>query len=375
MNKKFFIVLFFAAALIMSAKAVIIQKGDNAKPTEVKEKLSTDYFFGGKTLNFSGDAPNLFFGGKSLNFKGNLKHDLHAVGTNLSINGSVENGIKAAGKKVELNGQANGTTFVAGNLIRFEKTSINNGTVFVAGKDVKLSGKINGDVYAAAAELTIDGEITGNVKTTSGKIHLTDAAKITGKFTYKSEKELSQNEKAKISGSVEYSKIKEAPFNCNINDRKKFIAFFLFLKIALLIGLLAAGLLLLLLPFTKHLEKDNGGKTMKYALWGLIPFLIYPGIIILSFALVVTIPLALVLLLAGIPILFITTILGITLFGKFLFGAFKWKSTSRFLFFLFGILIFALLRFIPFVGFIAGIFFSSLGWGIILEKIFDKKLV
>ena len=73
----------------------------------------------------------------------------------------------------------------------------------------------------------------------------------------------------------------------------------------------------------------------------------------------ITIPLAIIIILAGVPLILTTKVLGVTMLGQYLFKKFKWNNSKRFVYFLFGLIFYAVLNFIPVIAFISMIFFST----------------
>lgn len=382
MLKKYLLTTFLIFLISITLFGIKIQKSDT-KLIE-KETFNNDYLFKGNELEFSGVADDLYFFGKRLNFTGETGSSLYAFGRELIINGKVKNNIMTGGVFVNLFGEIDDNAFITGKNIDVQKNSVINGALFIAGKSINLSGTINGNVYIGGANLTIDGTINGDIVAYTGKINITNNGVINGNLKYQSENELSELEKSRVTKSVEYNKNyrfnKHYRFNKNFNDikdrniHKFFKLIFIIFKFLSLIALIISGLLVLLFPIMKKTEEERSSKRFWFSsLWGLIPILIYMPIIFTLFMLGITIPLAFILVLAGFPLIFITKVLGITMLGQYLFKKFKWNDSKRFVYFLFGLVFYAILSFIPVIAFLSMIFFSSLGWGYILEGLFNRK--
>jgi hypothetical protein len=99
----------------------------------------------------------------------------------------------------------------------------------------------------------------------------------------------------------------------------------------------------------------------------------YPGVIVLSFVLVVTIPFGIVLLLAAAPLLYGAWLIGATLLGKYLCTALHWNIHKRHYQFLIGLVAAGLIGAIPYVNFLGFLLFAALGWGVYLSFLFDKR--
>ncbi len=379
MKIKFFLLIFLFNIVLMNTftEDAIIK---NNKATLVETGFyDNDYIFYGSELSFKGKADDLYFFGEKLNFTGDTKSSLTAMGNYININGKTGNNIVIGARIIDINGKINGTCFLFGEIITIDKDTIINGTIFSMAREVIIKGKINGNIYAGTGILIINGEINGNVKASTGVINFQDNGKINGNFFYESEKDISTIDKSKITGTTNFTKWnKKGHFNPLCKKESKSIGIFIktIFIIFILISFIIGGLLLLLFPVMKKIEEERNLKQFWFtSLWGLIPFLIYPVVIIILFALVITLPVSIMLFMLSIPIIFITTILGISLFGQYLMNTtFKWNVQNRFLFFLFGLIFFSILMLIPILNMLGMMFFSSLGWGLIIEGLFKRKL-
>jgi len=199
---------------------------------------------------------------------------------------------------------------------------------------------------------------------------------INGNLLYMTQEERNID-KSKVKGTIEFRKGEIKKFHKEKIREEKF-SMYPFVVIAGLVKsvfLLIGGLILLLFPLMKKVNKTPDDKNIfLYSVWGLIPFFIYPVLIIILLVLVVTIPFAFLIMMLGLPLLFLANVLGVAMIGKWLFRLFKFKSENRFLYFLFGLIPYVILSMIPLVNILTLIFFASTGWGLLLEGIFQKKL-
>jgi hypothetical protein len=381
MKLKFVFFLFFITLFCLNTFSIQV-KIDKSEAQFIEENnFQEPYVFLGHDLIFKGKSEDLFAFNRSINFTGETKFSLITFGENIILNGKIGHNLITGGKEVEINNEINGTVFLTGDNITIQKNTVINGAVFVVSRNIKILGKINGDVFIGSGRIILDGIINGNVKVGTGRIILNDNAKINGNMEYSSEWELSKTEKSKISGNLNFIKKisnfkNEMVFNDNneivVGIKKAFQIFFIIFTLFNLIAFLIGGLILLSLPIMKNIETPRTIKNFWISgLFGLIPFVIYPAVVLI---LLVIFPLSFIFLLAGLPILFLTQVIGVTMFGQFLFKIFKWEKINRHLYFLFGIIFYSILSFIPGICFLNWIFFSCLGWGLILEGLFNRKL-
>jgi hypothetical protein len=381
-------ILFLCLSLILISSSLfstqVIYKNN-----VVEDKNFTDpYIFFGDNLDFKGKSDDLFAFGKNINFSGESAHSFFSMGENITSSAKIGHNLMLVGGKIYVSNEVNGTTFIAGGTAYIQKDAVFNGTVFLGAGEINVLGKINGDLFAGSGRVLIDGIVNGNVKVCSGKLSIGENGKINGNIEYYSEWEMSKLEKSKITGTAKFTKLSEMKNGRNsdeANNLYKMQKMFnkdnfknamagirIFFLIITLISFLVGGLLILLFPSMSKLEEERTKKNFwMYSLWGLIPFFIYVGALLFS---LILFPIFFVLLLAIIPVMFITQILGATLLGQFFFNVFKIQKTNRFLYFLMGFAFFVIISFIPGLNVISGLLFICAGLGLILEILFRKKI-
>ena len=361
---------------------IILFSGLNLNAVELKldqeylvetKQYEEDYLFFGNDLKFKGKANDLFLLAENIHFLGTSTLAVFGMGKEIYVAGDVGNGVKAAGGTINIEGNIKGTSFLAGETVNFTKESQINGDTFIGARNINLLGKYTGNLRAAAAEISVQNEIFGNVIAHTGRLTIPNQGRIIGNLTYHSEKELSAEEASRVTGKVKYELHKGQMYKDKLKDESfdGLIWFELFFKIAFILF----GLLILLFPVNKFLERQyNRNEIQSYALWGLLPIFIYPSALVISVVLVITMPLAAVMFFAFMPLVFITKVLGITMIGGYLVKRFNLKTISRFLYFLIGAVLYSLFSFIPYFGFLLLVFVSSIGCGLILFNLFNKKL-
>ncbi|MBD3316055.1 MAG: hypothetical protein GF344_09725 [Chitinivibrionales bacterium] len=332
-----------------------------------------DYLFLGHALNFSGKAEDLVFLGEKLTFGGETMLGLFAVCEDLVFTGKSGNGIMVGGMDIAVDGLIEGNSYVGCKSLHLSERTVVNANLFVGCAKLAIDGIINGNLYAGAGEIIINGVINGNVTAYGGRIIIGKEGRINGDLTYRAKEELSEEEAARVGGTIEVKERhafrKDKAFPEGIRKALRF-----FIPLALFISFVVVGSLLLFIPAFKKVETQRPEKVFwTTALRGLIPVLMYPGIIVLSFVLVVTIPFAFVLIAAFIPLFYLANIIGTTLLGKYLTQKLGWKTEKRHYHFLIGVVAAGILSLIPFINFLGFLFISSLGWGVYLAFLFNKK--
>jgi cytoskeletal protein CcmA (bactofilin family) len=376
--------LFFAIALVaglsyadpkmaMNIDCLDDSCKNSTKITTVTDRFDDDYLFIGNELVFKGETQDLVFLGKTLTAEGGARLGFMGAGKTLKFSGPVGNGILAAGGDIVLGNVVTGNNYLACKTLQQAGGATINGNLFAACAKGKLGGTINGDLYCGAGELVINGTVNGNAKVYGGRIVIGPDAKINGNLTYGSRERLSVDECARVSGTV--TRDEKHPFS-----RDKFVpddagkVFLFFLGTACLLSFIIIGCLLFLVPACRQLPIVNADRPFwNRALYGLVPFVMYPAAIVLSFVLVVTIPFGFVLLLAWIPVLFFCGIIGTTLAGAYIASKFHWQVKKLQWLFLIGLLAGLILSVIPVINFFWFVLTGALGWGVVLELLGRTK--
>ena len=336
-------------------------------------RYEEDYLFAGESLEFKGEARDLFFFTEQIDFSGTSILALTGLAREILVTGNVNNGLKVGGRSIKIDGKVKGTNFLGGEKVTFGQSSHTVGDTFIGARKVTVSGRHIGDLYAGAAEISIENEIQGDVKVFAGELNIPEQGRIVGNLTYHSDQEISAEEASRVTGKIKFEKKEGGPFHDNYSDR--FIRGSVWFTFLFKLSFIVIGLLILLFPVNKLLEKQYTRKEIQsHSLWGLIPIFVYPSAFVISILLLITLPLALMLLLAFIPLVYVTKTLGITIIGGYLADRFNLNTTSRFLYFLIGAILYSLLSLIPVVGFLLLIFVTSIGCGLILSALFDKKI-
>jgi len=367
------------ACLSLSLPAMVIRNhaqrgGDGSGVVAESAAFEEDYLFLGEELSFSGEAEDLVFVGKELFFNGTTQLGLFAVGEKVVYSGRSGNGIMAGCADLTLDGTVAGNSFVGCKSLHLREQALVDGNLFVGCGTLRLDGTINGDLYAGARKVVIDGVVNGNVNAWARRVVIGDSARILGNLTYSAKHPLTDEEMARIGGVVRYDEKRMFDERSAMPPgMAKWIG--TLARLAMFVSFVVVGSLLRFLPVFRNLDARRSERAFwKTALWGIIPLLAYPAVVVLCFALIVTIPFAFVLLLASIPLLFFASVIGTTLTGQYIATKFRWNIEKRHYHFLIGALAAGIVSMIPVVGFLGSLFISSLGFGIYLSFLTGRDL-
>lgn len=356
----------FAENKTQDAGSIQMEFDEHVDDTALSRDITDDYFTAGRTVKFSGSADDVYLFGKTINHDGTTKGNMMAIGETVEIAGVVEGNLHSAGESVNITGILNETAFITGDRIVIAKDAMIAGTLISASRTLHIMGGLNNGLLAGGGEIIIDSPINGDVKVQTGKLIITERGSIEGNLVYGSNTELSEKEKERISGTIEYEVRTEHI------EKEDFTKFLYMIKGFFLFALIISGILLLLFPgikslFNREMEKGNYGKTL---LWGLIPLFIFPVLIIVTIPIL---PLSVTLGFSVLPLLGLTQIFGLVLIGQFLFKTFNWTKNNVFLHYLFAALLFAVLLMVPVLNVIVSLTVSAMGAGLVIGKLFQTE--
>ena len=213
------LVLVLAAAVVPTGMAYTLREGDKVVIQE-GEVIEDDLYVGAATLEVNGTIKgDLVAAGQKITIgpKGVVEGDLLAAGQSITILGTVQDDVRAAGMAISLaSGGKVGSDFVGfGYSVSSAADSVIRGDVLAAGGQVLMAGEVAGDARVFAGAFKLEGTIGGNLVTEVGAasdqppfnpmMFVPDAPQmptVPGGLTI--------SEQAKVSGNIEYTAPQEA---------------------------------------------------------------------------------------------------------------------------------------------------------------------
>ena len=256
-----------------------------------------------------GEPANVYMAGADVKIETPVDGDLYAaagrvivqqrvsgdaviVAGSIDLTNTIGDDLRAAGGVISVAGRIAGEALIGGGSIAFGRDTEVFGHVLLAGGDIAVAGRLYGGLKTYGKNIVILGEIQGPVELSGEKIEILGSARILGDVTYTSRHKIRIDPGAQISGSVtQTSSAFEFP------HPKLHIPGLPALRPLLLLGLLAAGALLLsLFPrFTGHALQTLNASPLKSVGLGTAIFFSLPPVILLLTLTIIGIPIALVL--------------------------------------------------------------------------------
>jgi len=341
----------------------------------VEGRLDGSLIAGAQSINVSGPVTrNLFLAAQSVDMSGVLAGDIVALCATLNVNGRVGGAVRVGAGTVHING-AVGQDVLAGcaSMVVTRNAEI-RGDIAAGCRSLELAGTVRGDIKATADRVVISGSIDGDVDVIVGKeLTLTPDARVYGNLRYRSDKRLDLANPDLVFGSIEYVALpgpRELEEVKTLRPRPSvFFAFFLPFALLSVVGAMVVAFILIgvwkyALSEALNRAISHWGRTLGF---GAVGFLIGPMTILVSLALIVTIPAGLIAGAAYLVFVYLGKTLSGMFLGKLLFRVFGAPDVSLWLAAPVGIIIVYALCAIPFAGWVFWLLTLALGFGIIAE--------
>ncbi|HET9411891.1 MAG TPA: hypothetical protein VFO38_03525 [Candidatus Saccharimonadales bacterium] len=348
---------------------------------------------GGDTPSLAaGDSTNnsLYIAGNTVTVAGTVKGDLFCAGQNVNITGTVEGDVICAGQIVHIDGNVMGDVRVAGVDVEVAASVGGSATVFAENINVKQDSKIGRDFTFASSRTVVDGSVgrdilgnavamrlAGNVgRNVDGEfstLNLDSKLIVQGNLTYSGSTPATMADGAVVQGETKYTQTTD---NGPANKTAAMIwgAFYgliaMFMIGVAAIALAPRGFDAVAAVFRK--------RPIASATGGAASILLVPALIVLLFASLFGLPLAIILaLMLTICLIGALAVAGYGL-GWVIVEKLHWPSRGRRVVSLFlGLLVLSLLGLVPFIGGFVVFFAVLMGLGATIVaigvRLFPKK--
>jgi hypothetical protein len=169
------------------------------------EKIATNlYIAGGNVSSAASVAGDVWVAGGNLVVDGAVAQDVAAAGGSIIILGNIGGDLRLVGGNMTIRSAVKGDVVAASGQTDISGSGI-GGDVYWAGGNLVIGAPITGNVQLRGSNVTINAPIRGDVEFIGDKLTLGSAAVIQGTLTYRTPKEATIAEGAKILGATKYT--------------------------------------------------------------------------------------------------------------------------------------------------------------------------
>jgi len=204
--------------------------------------IDHDVYLAGSSVELQGpiDGDAVLAGG-SIATDGDIAGSVLAAGGTVGVRGTVKRSVRVAGGDVTAAAQVGRDLTAAGGSVTLSRESRVAGDAWIAAAHVAVNGGIGKDLNAIGANVAVSGTIDGDVHLRGHWITIGPEAVIHGHLTYESDEPAEIDARARIDGGVtrgEWTAPRQAMTAAHVIGYAA--------KILLALGLVAAGLLFIL---------------------------------------------------------------------------------------------------------------------------------
>ncbi|MFC1710523.1 hypothetical protein ACFL0F_02600, partial [Patescibacteria group bacterium] len=296
-----------------------------------------------------------YIAGGQILIDGVINGDLLVAGGSVTIAGEVTQDIRVAGGQVVFKGiVGQNVTFGAGNVDFTDQATI-GGSITGGGGNVTIASPVGKDIKIGAGNLIISSEIARDVEAGTESLRLTPNALVGGNLLYFSEEDASIADDTQVAGEITKKQVPGLTETEKMQVQEGFgkglAALATGARLYMFFSFLLVGLLFI--HFYSNYA-DNATKMIETKPWaslgiGLAGMILVPFAFIILLVTIIGIPLAFVLLFAFGVYIYLSKLVLMLWLGKLLLSKLD-KKSSQYLAFVVGLLIFAILGFIPVIN-------------------------
>jgi hypothetical protein len=314
-------------------------------------------YIAGGNLNIAGTIDgDLYIAGGTINIMGTVTKDVVVAGGTVIINGRVGEDLRMAGGNITLSGPVGGELVAAGgNINILQGATVARGAYF-GGGTINMNGSVGRD-------LTIAGD----------EIVLGPGARVAGNFDYYSSREAKIDVAAGVSGATNFHK--QADKKQQQKAAAGWLAFVGLWWVVGVIGMIILSFILFYVWRKESGEMINNAflSPGKELLRGFVILFLTPIAAVLLMISIIGFPLAFILLFAYIALAILASAVAGLIGAALLLKLFK-KNTANLNWWIIaiGVFVLAIIKFIPFIGWIIAFLVYLVSLGVLSQKLYHK---
>lgn len=353
---KYLFTILFAIAVLTTSVLSADYRGDESVRINPGDSLFTDLISGCRHLDILGYVDgDVYSGSQRMVVEGEVTDDIFSGAQEITIRGKVGDMVMSAGQYVTIDGEVGGDVIAFGAEVRITPRAHIRGNLFVGSGSLMLDGgRVDGWIKGGAGQLYLNGSVGELVSMEAGDVR------------FGSDYNAPQGTKLTLKKDLaEHAPNLPANLETVIKKEKAFYqsGFFYWSLVSMfIVGLLIS---LIFKNFTYNLLNIAGQNILKNTGVGFLFLLAAPLGILISAALILTIPIAVILLTLFLILLYLSSIFSGLYVGKYIFELAGKKSDrpNLLLPLVVGLIIVVLLSKLPIIGWLMKLVVISFGMG------------
>lgn len=341
--------------------------------------IGGDNYVSGASPTLSEPSPrDAFATGANVAIKGKVDKDAHAWGFNVDVDAPIGADLYAAGFSVTVEQPVGEDLNAAGFSVDIRQAAAIGGNARAAGGAVTIDAPISGSLVAKAGTLKLNAPVKGDVAITAGRIEFGSAARIGGSLTYSAPKAVDIPASVISADRVHFEKIERGPgFRQIEREARRSMPHFWPSAFGIVFGfvttiiflIIVAAVLLAVAPATvERLRQETITRPWTSLVFGFLGLATLVGLVPVSAVTLIGIPFVPIVIFAIVIFWIAAYLLGAYALSWRVATAFRPFDTTmvnRLIVIGVGIVVLAVLNFIPFLGWLINLAVVFLGLGAI----------
>jgi hypothetical protein len=288
------------ACLIVLSTAVFAAKSLAGDRVIVSESQTDNIMVAGGELSISGDVEgDIVCAGGNIVIESKVGGDVTCAGGSLSVDREVDGDVRIAGGNVDVSSKISGDLVIAGGNVQIRDSAVVGRDLVVKGGNVLFLGTVGRNMDIQGGSVSFAGIVGNNAFIDAGSVSFEEGSRIGGNLTYRSSEE-ADTSKVSVGGAI-FKKVVPARPAGQI-AKAFFVARLIGFLSLLVIGLIA---ILVLPKRSAAVAKTFGSKFWRSMGLGLLVTVLTPIVVVILLVTIVGIPLALILLVFYIILLYV----------------------------------------------------------------------
>jgi hypothetical protein len=323
------------------------------------QTISDDIYAAGGTISIAGNVNgSVIAAGGTVTVSGSVSRDVIIAGGTINVTGRVGGSIRAAGGTLTLNGPVQQDVVIAGGMIDIGSSATIGRDLVIAGGTAAVSAPVARRISMASGDLTLRNRVGGDVRGRVDHLRL-DGAQIGGNLDYTSNNQVQLVNGAQVAGAIS----RHTPTDRDSGVGNGFVGW-----LRALIGIFALGLLfIMLLPrfSTRSIDILRSEPWLSLGIGAAI-VVVTPIVALIAFVVGLLIGgwwLGLLLIPLWILALAVGYVVSGFLLGRLVFARLGWGRYHDAIALLGGLIVLAVVGFIPLLGGLVGLAALVFGTG------------
>ncbi len=358
----------FTSQAAMAAEFMAPEKDSGTITISGTETHHNLYTAGGTVLINSPVTGDLFVAGGNVTVEGSIEQDVMAAGGTVYINGNVGGDVRVAGGTVIINGKVSGDLLAFSGSVQVSDKSSIGGDVVICGGEANLNGPVSGKLWANGGKVMINSSVAGETMVRAESLVFGEKSNVQSKITYKGPNEAEVKDGAKVS-SIDYQKMERR----HGAGRQVATIFTIGFIIKLLAAIVFALLALYFFPRTSRKALDSfANRPWINLLVGVIGLIFIPIATIIVMVVLLGLYVGLLAIWIYLLFLMLAGFIAAVYSGAWVIQkltkraeiAYDWQAV------VIGVVLFAILKFIPVLGWIVILALTLIAFGGLLREFY-----